>query len=122
MANPLKIRVGGTLLPGEVTGLKRGDELLWSEGTGRSASSGAMTGSVVAAKETWTVEWGVITAAQYNAIKAACGRGFKSLVITAGSTTLADVTAYRGAITGELLSVLSGTPYYKNVTAEFVER
>lgn len=118
----LTIRVGGTLLPGEVTGIKRGDELLWSEGTGRAASSGLMAGSVVAQKETWSIEWGVITAAQYEAIKSACGRGFKTLTVVAGSTTLVDGTFYRGTINGDLLGVYGGVAYYKGVSVDFVER
>ena len=118
----LEIKFGGSALPTEVTELKRNDELLWSEGTGRSATTGEMTGSVVATKQTWTISWGVITAAQYATIRSVIDGGFKNLSIKLNNTTLANCTAYRGAISGELMGSFGGTIYYRGVSVELVER
>lgn len=117
----LTIKVGGTTLPGDVIALERGDELFWSEGTGRSATDGMMAGSVVAMKQTWKVAWGPITQAQYDAIRSAIGAGFLSLLIKVDSTTVTSCTIYRGAITGEMLGCFGGTIYWGNVTVELVE-
>lgn len=117
-----EIKVGGTALPPEVTSLQRSDELLWSEGTGRSASTGEMSGSVVAGKQTWTVSWGVLTAAQYAAVRSAIGGGFKPLSVKLDGATVADCTVYRGTVSGELMGVLGGVMYYRNVSVELVER
>lgn len=116
------VKINNTTLPGEITALKRGDELLWSEGTGRSASSGLMVGSVVAKKQTYTVSWGILTAAQYDVIKNAVVGGFFNLVITVSGTTVCNISAYRGTITGELLSTVGSAAYWKGVQVELVER
>lgn len=118
----LTVKVGGTTLPGEIVELKRGDELLWSEGTGRSASTGRMVGSVVAQKQTWSIRWGVITAAQYTTIKTAITSGFLSLAITINSASAASITVYRGTLAGELLGVFGGTEWWKDVTVELIEQ
>lgn len=116
------IRINNTTLPGGVVAIKRSDELLWSEGTGRSATSGNMVGSVVAKKQTYSIEWGVITQAQYDAIRSAIVQGFFTLTITVGSTTLANISAYRGTISGQLLSTIGTSNYWKGVTVDVVER
>lgn len=118
----LTVSVGGTVLPGDVTSLSRSDELLWSEGTGRAASSGTMTGSVVAKKQTWTLKWGPVTQAQYDAIRSAIGGGFVNLVIRLGSATLANATVYRGSIAADLLGVFGGTAYYGGLSVQLIER
>lgn len=122
MADALKITVGGTVLPAEITELSRNDELLWSEGTGRSATTGAMTGSVVAKKQTYAIAWGVITAAQYTTIRNAIGGGFKSLKIEIGSSTLANITVYRGNISANYLGQFGGVAYFKDVSVELIEK
>lgn len=122
MSSPLVVKVGGTTLPGEVVELKRSDELLWSEGTGRAASTGKMAGSVVAQKQTYSLKWGVITDAQYASIRSAIGGGFLSLDVKVNGATLADCTVYRGNITAELLGVFGGTAYYKDASVELIER
>lgn len=118
----VSVTVGGTALPGDITALKRSDELLWSEGTGRSADSGAMVGSVVAQKLTYTIEWGVVPQSSFNAIRNAIGSGFMSLVVSVGNSTVANTTVYRSNITGDLLGVFGGVAYYKGVSVELIER
>lgn len=118
----LVISVGGTTLPDNVTSLKRSDELLWSEGTGRSASDGQMVGSVVAGKQTWEVEWGPLTAAQYATVRSAVGGGFMALSITLNGASVASCTVYRGSIAGELMGVFGGVAYYTGVAVQLIER
>jgi hypothetical protein len=118
----ISVTVGGTSMPANIVSLKRSDELLWSEGTGRSASSGAMVGSVVAQKQTYTIEFGILSAAQYSTVRGVAGSGFVSLVISVNNSQLTSTTVYRGTTTGELLGVYGGTAYYKNVTLELVEK
>lgn len=117
----LTIEVDNVALPGEVVEIKRGDETLWSDGTGRSADNGYMVGSVVAAKQTWAVKWGVVTQAAYDQIRAVPS-GFFGLRVTVGSSVLADITCYRSAVTGEYLGVHGGVGYWKGVEVQFIER
>ncbi len=118
----VNVSIGGASMPGGLVAIKRSDELLWSEGTGRAATTGQMVGSVVARKQSYTLEWGVLTASQYATVRGVAGSGFVSLVITVDGATLADCTVYRGKVDGELLGVIGGTTYYKGVTLELVER
>lgn len=117
----LTIKVDGTALPGEVVEMKRGDETLWSDGTGRSADNGLMVGSVVASKQTWTVRWGIVTQTQYDRIRA-IPTGFFALLIQEGSSTLASITCYRSNVTGEYLGVHGGTAYWRDAEVQFIER
>ena len=117
----LRITVGGTVLPGGVVSIKRGDELLWSEGTGRSADSGVMVGSVVASKQTWTIKWGIISQTDYNAIRAAVPGGFLTISIEVdGAVT--SFSGYRGAITAEHIGTHGGVAYWKDLTIDLIER
>lgn len=116
------VKLNGTALPGGLTSLKRSDELLWSEGTGRSASNGKMTGSVVARKQTYSLGWGVITSESYAAIRSAANSSaFMELSAVVGGSSVASCTVYRGNISGDLLETIDGTAYWKNVTLELVE-
>lgn len=115
------ITVNGTALPSGVTKFTRGDELLWSEGTGRGASSGLLVGSIIAQKQTYSVEWGMLTHAEYTALRNAIPNGFFTLVATANGTTICNITAYRGAITENFLGTLT-TNYWRDVAVEFVQR
>ncbi len=122
MADALKVTLNNTVLPAEIVELTRNDELLWSEGTGRSATTGAMAGSVVAQKQTYTIKWGVITAAQYSAIRTAAAGGFIPLKIEVNGAVLANITVYRGAIPGTLLGKFGNAVYYKDVSLELVQK
>ena len=115
------IKANGTALPSGVTEFKRGDELLWSDGTGRGAASGKMIGTVVASKQTYSVTWGMLTNSQYNALRNAIPKGFFTMAATSGNATLASITAYRGSISGTLVASLDAD-YWKDVKVDFVER
>ena len=122
----VSIKAGGAALSSaackELTAVKLGDELLWSEGTGRSASSGKMAGSVVAGKKTVTLEFGPLTKAAYDAVKSRFGGGFYEVACSVGDTELFSGTFYRGTIPGELLGCIGGTLYYGGVQVELVEQ
>ena len=123
----VSISVGGTSLPGaKVTGLKRNDELLWSEGTGRSASSGQMTGSIVAEKRTYSIEFGPLTASEYATVRGVAGKGHEfcavSISVAGSSLENGSRSFYRSAVPGELMGVFGGVAYYGGVAVELVER
>ena len=121
MAN-VEVKIGNTTLPGDIITMKRSDELFWSEGTGRSASTGRLSGSIVARKMTYTFEWGPITQAQYDAIRTAADSAtFMTLSVKVNGSTVASTTVYRSNVAGDLMQVAGGTTYYKNVSVQFVE-
>lgn len=117
----LVIKAGSTTLPAEVVEIKRGDEILWSDGTGRSASSGLMVGTVVATKQTWALRWGVITQAEYDVIRS-IPTGFFALSVKEGSTTLASLTCYRSNVSGSYMGIVGGTGYWRDVEVEMIEQ
>ena len=124
----ITIKVNGTALPGEVVEIERGDELLWSDGTGRGAVNGLLVGSVVAAKQTWQIRWGVVTQAQNDAIRA-IPQGFFTLLVQDEPSNIEDepsilayLSAYRSNITGSHVGTLGGASYWKDVEVQLIER
>lgn len=117
----ITLTAAGTALPDELTGLSRGDELLWSEGTGRAATDGLMVGSVVAKKQTWTATWAMLTQAQYDVVRA-IPKGFFTLLVKDGTSTVASITCYRSNVDGDLAGTFGGTTYWRNVAVQFTER
>ena len=115
------VTVGGTTLPGGITAIKRSDELLWSEGTGR-ATNGQMVGYIVAQKQTYTIEWGLLSSTDYATVLSVANGGFVNATITVNGSQLASISVYRGTTTGELLQTIGNKTYYKSVTLELVER
>lgn len=116
----LVIKANGVTLPDPVE-VRRGDELLWSEGTGRGAEDGLLVGSVVAKKETWTVRWGVIPWNDMATIRAIPG-GFFPFLAMDGNEQLASFTAYRSDIQSNLLGTFGGVRYWKDVEVQFTQR
>ena len=115
------ITVNGTSLPSSITGLKQSNELLWSEGTGRGATSGYLVGSVIAPKKTFAVQWDILTSSEYTALLAAIPNGFFSLVIQIDGETIASNNCYRGALAAEFVGSF-GNNYWRNVSVDFIER
>lgn len=106
-------------------------ELIWSENTGRAqegANKAKMIGSVVAEKITYEVQWGILTNAEYETIRAqlkgtASDVGFFYFQI---ATTLANAKAnalkvYRSEIKGNVIGTLS-SKYYKDVSVSIIEQ
>ena len=122
MTDALKVTLNNVVLPAEIIELTRNDELLWSEGTGRSATTGAMAGSVVAKKQTYTIKWGVITRTQYTTIRDAADGGFIPLKIEINGSVFVNITVYRGAIPGTFLGTFGNTSYFKDVSLELVQK
>ena len=117
----LEVKVNGTALPDGIVAIERGDEMLWSDGTGRSATTGQMVGSVVAKKQTWALRWGVVPQADYDSIRA-IPQGFFTLLVTAGGTQLASISAYRSNVTGQYLGIHGSTGWWRDVEVQLIER
>lgn len=115
----IEIRGNGTLLPSP-DAITAADEIIWSADTGRSAS-GKMLGDVIAEKETFNVEWGVLTKAEYGVIRSALLSGFHPFAITIDGTT-DTITSYRGTLTAPLLGTFGGVTYYKGVTVSVIQQ
>ena len=118
----LSVTVNGTALPGEIIKVDPAFEMLWSEGTGRSASPGAMAGTIVCRKLTYQIDWAPVTQAQLDSIHSICDSGtFMPIVIKIDGVTIASFTGYRSTITASLVGVFGGTPWYRDVNVQFVE-
>lgn len=116
----ITLSVNGTQLP-SCTDLKRSDEMLWSDGTGRGATDGMLVGSVVATKRTFTAKWGILTQAQYDAVRG-IPTGFFTLSVRDGAATLATMTAYRSNVEAEAVGTFGGKTYWKDASVQFTER
>ena len=117
----ITVTCNGVQMPDGLVKLQRGDEMLWSDGTGRGATDGLLVGSVVAKKQTWTLGWGVIPTAAYNTVRA-IPQGFFPVVVKDGSSTVWSGTCYRSNVTGEHLGTFGGTTYWKGVEVQLTER
>lgn len=113
------ITANGAALPSPVE-IGTGEEIIWSANTGRS-TTGLMIGDVVAEKRTFSITWGVLTAAEYEVIRANIRSGFQAFTITADGTST-TITAYRGTISGTLLGTYGGVTYYKDVTTSIIQQ
>ena len=116
----LTIACDGVTLP-DMTKAGRGDEMLWSDGTGRGATNGLLVGSVVAEKQTWSLEWGPLTTAEYDVVRA-IPIGFFAVAVSDGSATVWEGTCYRSNVTGECMGTFGGTTYWGGVTVQLTER
>ena len=116
--------VSGDELPSP-TDLKRSDEQIWSENTGR-AQSGAnkakMIGDSITGKKTVTVTWGIIASSEMSDIRSKLKRGFFVFGYGMNINNASEnaFTAYRGEIGGQIIS--AGTVYYKNPSVSIIEQ
>ena len=115
----ISIKAKGTTLPSP-TAISAGDEIIWSSDTGRD-ESGDMVGAVVATKKTFSIEWGVLTEAQFATLRTTLTSGFFTFQLVTDSTTT-TITVYRGTLTGELLGTFGGVTYYKNAAATVIQQ
>lgn len=120
MAN-VTVTVDGKALPSGLVSLKRNDELLWSEGTGRGATDGKLVGSVVARKQTYSLQWGMLTQAEYDLVKGIKG-GFVPVRIAIGGATICNMTGYRSNVSGDIAGYAGGRLWWKNVSVDLIER
>ena len=115
----ITISANGVTLPSP-TELTTGDEIIWSANTGRS-TTGMMIGDVIAQKKTFNIKWGVLTLAQFNAIKQNILSGFHAFTLTLDNSPV-TVTSYRGTLTGELLGTFGGETYYKSANVSVIQQ
>lgn len=116
---------GMTILPSPIS-LKPSQEMIWSENTGRAQSGtnkAKMIGDVVAQKQTYAIQWGIITQTEYNAIKAKLTPGFFWFGV--GTSISAAKSAagkyYRSEISGEMIQA-GAEIRYKNVSCNVIEQ
>lgn len=113
------IKAGSTTLPSPVE-ISATDEIIWSANTGRSAT-GKMIGDVVAEKKTFNIQWGVLTKAQFDTIKANLVSGFHSFSLILGSETI-TITSYRSQLSSELLGGFGGETWYKSADVSIIQQ
>lgn len=107
-------------LPAPVT-ISVGDEILWSSNTGRT-STGKMIGDVIAEKQTLSIKWQYITAADKNVIKAALSAGFLPIEINIDGEPY-SITVYRSTLKYETMGRLDdGIYYFKEMSVDIVEQ
>lgn len=98
-----------------------GDEILWSSNTGR-ASTGKMIGDVIAEKETLSIKWQYMTAADKNTIKTSLSTGFYPVEINIDGNPY-NITVYRGTLKYEAMGKLAdGIYYFKEISVDIIEQ
>ena len=117
--------VSGDELPSP-TDLKRADEQIWSENTGRAQSGtnkAKMIGDSITGKETVTLTWGILTDTEMSTIRSKLKRGFFVFGYGMSITTASDsaITAYRGDISAQMFSV-GNAVYHKNASTTVIEQ
>lgn len=112
-------------LPSPIS-LRSSSELIWSENTGRAQSGenkAKMIGDVVAEKETYEIQWGVISTAEMQQIKNKLPAGFFyfGFGTSLAAAKNAAIKAYRSTIQREAIEAGSEY-YYKNVSVSIIEQ
>lgn len=106
--------------------LKRSDEQIWSENTGRAQSGSQkakMIGDVVATKKTYQIKWGILTASQINTINSLLTKGFFYFAAaTSLSTAQSNATKfYRSEFTYDVLQA-GPNVMYKDAAVSVIEQ
>lgn len=114
-----------TILPSPVS-IKPSNELIWSENTGRAQSGtnkAQMIGDVIAEKDTYNIQWGIITQAEFATIKSKLTKGFFyfGLGTSLANAQASAIKVYRSNITGTLLPI-GNDVYYKDVAVDVIEQ
>lgn len=106
----------GDELPSPVS-MSVGEEIIWSENTGR-VSSGKAMGTAIAEKQTVSIGWGILTKSEIEKIESKMPKGFIKLYVFG---KLYEV--YRGTLTKEALGYIGdGKFYYRSASVDIVER
>ena len=106
--------------------LKRTNEMIWSENTGRAQSGSnkaKMIGDVVATKRTYEIKWGVLNSTQLNNITSHLTKGFFYFG-AATSASIAEDNAskyYRSEISFDYLQA-GKQVLYKDVSVSVIEQ
>lgn len=96
------------------------DEIIWSSNTGRT-STGKMIGDVIAEKNTYSINWGLMEERDYKKIKNSIVSGFIPLKIKVDSEAV-EITAYRGTLTARARGCIGNTYYYDSIATELIEQ
>lgn len=114
------LKCGDVVLPAPVS-LSIGDEIIWSESTGRTLS-GLMLGDIVAEKKTLTISWGILKESEYLIIKKNLIAGFFPITFHDDGIDMI-ITTYRGTLTKEVIGLLDdGIYYYRSVNTNIVQQ
>lgn len=115
------LQANGVALPAPVS-IESSNEIIWSANTGRS-SNGSMVGTIVANKETFAIEWGVLTESEVKTIvEATSAKGFFSLTLR-DSGQAVNMTVYRGSIQKQQLGYIGdGVFYYRSMSVSFIQK
>lgn len=113
------IVVNGTTLPAP-TSINSGDEIIWSDDTGRSAT-GKMIGDVIADKKTLDITWEMLTESQASTIKSKLASGFFTVSFRDYGNTV-SITAYRSTLQKQHFGYIGNTYYYRSVTVSIVQQ
>ena len=114
-----------TELPSPVD-LKRSDEQIWSENTGRAqtgTNKAKMIGDVVATKRTYQIKWGVLTGTELTSIKNHLTTGFFYFAAATSSSSAQSNAAkfYRSEIQYDIIQA-GPNVYYKDVAVSVIEQ
>ncbi len=106
--------------------LKRTNEMIWSENTGRAQSGSnkaKMIGDVVAQKRTYTIKWGVLTGTQLNIIINNLPKGFFSFAAATSASAAEEAAGryYRSEISFDYLQA-GREVLYKDVSVSVIEQ
>ena len=114
------LTVNSIALPAPTT-ITVGDEIIWSANTGR-ISTGQMIGDVIAEKQTLSVIWEYLTAAEKNTISNNLKAGFFPITIDIDGNPY-EITSYRGVMTSDAIGKLSdGVYYFRQVSCDIVQQ
>lgn len=114
-----------TELPSPVD-LKKSDELIWSENTGRAQSGSnkaEMIGDVVATKDKYEIKWGILTEAELNSIRTHLPKGFFYFAAATSSSSAQSNASkyYRGEISYDIIQA-GPNVYYKDAAVSVIEK
>lgn len=106
--------------------LKRSNEQIWSENTGRAQSGtnkAKMIGDVVANKKTYQIKWGILTATQINTINSLLTSGFFYFAAaTSLSTAQSNATKfYKSELVYDILQA-GPNVFYKDAQVTVIEQ
>lgn len=114
------LKCGDTELPSPVS-ITSGDELIWSNNTGRG-DNGKMYGDIIAEKKNISIQWEVLSESDVLLISDCMVNAFFPFSFRDGGRLL-KITAYRGTMNKKHLGFVGdGTYYYKSVNVQIIQQ
>lgn len=113
------LKSGEVVLPPPVS-ITVGDEIIWSEDTGRTMA-GKMVGDVVAEKKNLNIKWGFLQESELVLIKSRLIAGFFPITFRDDGIDI-TITSYRGTLSKEQLGRLGdGIFWYRSASADIIQ-